>query len=225
MKPHTAINLEHDALVPRPVPVLSLAIFRDESREELLLGVRRATATSPRHPGVLSTPTMRVPWSIMDAILERSRVELAPDEIRGMSRLQVPHSAPISVPNSMADPLSFAVEALLARKLGAADALVRGEMATSATASAVARALVDGCEMDEPEDTLMLTAEIVLESGAFEFPPTASFSRVDWVKTERLEDALRLDDPMLLISGSERWEVCLYGLCVKSAAFVVKRAA
>jgi hypothetical protein len=97
------------------VPVLSLAIFRDESREEVLLGVRHPTATSQRHPGVLSTPTMRIPWVIMDSLLSRSDVTLPVDRIVGMNRIEEPYETAIAVAGSMADPLSFAVEALLAR--------------------------------------------------------------------------------------------------------------
>src|SRR5260370_10317256 len=55
-----------------PVLVVSLVLFREESRKEVLLGVRRNTPSAPRHPGVLSTPTMRVPRTIFAALVDET---------------------------------------------------------------------------------------------------------------------------------------------------------
>lgn len=207
------------------VPVLSLCIYRDESREEVLLGVRKPTITSPRHPGVLSTPTMRLPWPLMDALLEPLRVDASDvDELEGFEEVRVTQPIEIGVADSMSNPLSFAVESMMARKLGWGDALVRGDISATAQSVAIARADVDGCEMDETEDTFMLTVEIVLRSEV-SLAATASFSRLDWVARNKIDTALELDDPYLLIKGGEPWEVCLHGLCVRSAAFAGRRAA
>lgn len=209
--------------VAGPTPVLSLAIFRDSSRSQMLLGVRRRTPTSPRHPGVLSTPTMRLPATLMASIAESVGAPVSPGR-DGMLALADPTPTPIGVANSMANPLSFAAEGLLARKLGWGNLLVEGGLSSHVRALAVSRAIVDGCELDLPEDTYMLTAGIELRTEV-DLAPTASFARLDWVETELISDALAADDPAMLISGGESWEVCLYGLCVRSAAFAAGLAA
>ncbi|GEM_PF-4789164 len=205
--------------------VISACVYRDASRREVLLGVRRSTETSRRHPGVLSTPTMRIPASLMSALLARQGVtdEEAMD-FSGFANVAPMESARISVEDSLADPLSYAIEGLLTRKLGLAERLVEGRARGTAKSVALARDVVDGCETDAPEDTLMLTAELVLDD-VLELDPTASYSRLDWVDVDLLDRALADDDPYLLIQGGEPWEVCLYGLCVRSAAFAVHHAA
>jgi hypothetical protein len=210
-------------LPPTVTPVLSLCVFRDASKREILLGVRSPTATSSRHPAVLSTPTMRVPWQLMSALLETHKVgEAELTALRGFSHLETVTGTRISVNGSMGDPLAYAVEGLMSRKLGWGDELVRGALSSEARAVAIARAVVEGCELDEPEDTFMLTVEVVLEDEVG-LSPTASFSRLDWVATDLIETALEKNDPYLLISGGAAWEVCLYGLCVRSAAFATQR--
>lgn len=203
------------------VPVVSLLIFPDRNRDRVLLGVRKASRTSPRHPDVLSTPTMRIPMSFMTDLLasEPDRVvTLSPPRFETLSDSPV---ARIGVPYSLASPHAFVAEALICRKLALTPYLVAGDLDGELSLSTIAYDLIHDDEGGY-EQTLMLTMSCVLAGPASELPAASpSYSRLDWVDTRQVGDAVRSRNPLLLLPDASPFEVCIHGLCVRSAAYTV----
>jgi hypothetical protein len=197
---------------------VSCCIHRDSLRTQTLLGVRRSTAVSRRHPGVLSTPTMRVPLSVF-----AGQTDVRPDS--GITLLPETPRTPIGAENSLQYPASFLIEGLLARKLGVGDALAQGSVSGWTQLRAVSVDDVhDPLGTERVERTLMLTYAVHLEKGAEEFPPsTASYSQIIWASTDLISRALAARDALLIDDTLNPFEVCIDGLCVRSAAFIASQ--
>jgi len=202
---------------------ISCLIFSAWDPSRLLLGVRTATPTSPRHPGVLSTPTLRVPSVLFNAC-GAGDLSAAPDgvirELRGKPSRLV--GAGLSQ-----SPDVFAVETLLARKLGLATVLVTGELRGTAAAVAVAVDSVhDPLGTELTERTALLSYAVQLTAGS-EFVPeaTASYSRLFWADAGLIREAVRARDALIVDETLNPFEVCIDGLCIKSAAHLSERLA
>ncbi len=203
------------------VPVVSLLIYRDESMTEVLLGVRRPSSTSPRHPDVLSTPTMRIPLPFMTELLSVEESRAVAMTAPHFEALQGGRSWNIGVPYSLASPQAFVAESLICRKLFPAVELVDGRFAARLWQSAVAYDVIHDDEGGY-ENTLMLTMSCVLASRPGRSPSgTPSYSRLDWVDTSLVDLAVTSRDPILLLPDASPLEVCIHGLCVRSAAFAI----
>jgi hypothetical protein len=204
------------------VPVVSLVFYRDSSHSELLLGVRRSTATSARHSDVLSTPTMRVPLPYLLGALPLGIGEVEELET-GIFRI-LPDSTPVpaGVPYSLADPVAFLAESLMCRKLGVQEMLVNGALSAEVRAVGLAKDRIFD-EFGGYEETLMLTLEVTPIERVLGLPGnTSSYSRLEWVDSARVAGAVKARDPLMLLPDASVWEVCLHGLCVRSAAFVLE---
>lgn len=204
--------------------VLSLVVHRIDAPNQVLLGVRRGSATSARHPDVLSTPTMRVPESIMEALLRSAELE-TPTEFGQVIYAAPGRVAAIGMPMALADPLAFATEALLARKLRVGEHLVSGRLRGHVNASAVTLDIVyDPASDGAPERTLMLSASVMVDVGADLIQgPAESYSSLHWVDATNVADAVARKDVLALVPHLGL-EVCLHGLCVRSAAAVLEGA-
>jgi hypothetical protein len=205
---------------PSVVSALSLLIFRDVTERELLLGVRRPSVTSGRHGGVLSTPTMRLPASLMGQILRELDYVPGYGDEPFFECLRAPQTCEIGVAYAGASEQAFAAEALISRKLGLAAELVEGRLRGQLSAAAIGYDLVYD-PIGGLEKTLMLTLRCVL-SAPIDLPERSpSYSRLAWVDSANVEAAVKARDPMLLLPDESVWEICLHGLCVRSAAFVL----
>jgi len=200
----------------RPIGVIS-AVVMDESRpSHLLLGVRRPSPLAGRHPGVLSTPTLRLPDDLFSQLVAADS-DLGPNPgihpVSGTDLLvgRGGHVATID---------GFALESLFARKLGLAGPLARGDF------SAVARRrflsfddVSDPLGTGQNEWTAMLTYEIRVSIGVDTIPAeTASYSRLVWVDAAKLPEAVAHRDALLLDETLDAAEVCVHGLCVRVAS-------
>jgi hypothetical protein len=207
---------------PSPIcDVLGLVVEERDNPGRVLLGVRRSVPTSTRHPEVLSTPTMRVPAGVMDLALatipELAESSLAPAEFEVVEDAA---AVRIGEAMSMAEPLGYLVEALLARKLGVADDLLEGALSGFASPIVLARDTVldPASEDGEPEETRMLSLRVSLDRGSVPFPAsTAAYSSLHWVEADLLPEAVAGNRPLDLIPEIDL-NVCLHGLCVRSAA-------
>lgn len=183
------------------------------------MGVRRSTPTSPRHPDVLSTPTLRVPHSLMNAVCQEAFGH-APELPDVGQSLRLPDSPPVEFGGAQTlwTGTAFIVESALARKLGLADALVQGELHGLARPAGIAVDVVPDPATEEAELTHMLSVEVEIHRGADLFrEATPSYSRLEWVEANKLAEAVSLKDPLHLVPDLDL-TVCLYGLCVRSAA-------
>jgi hypothetical protein len=212
------MSLADDASV---VPVVSLLMFRTTEREEVLLGVRRSSVTSPRHKDVLSTPTMRIPMPIMLELLSDEKVQLAENSIPWFCRLGDSRSRKIGVPYSLASVEAFVAEALIARKLGMVEALVKGRLEGDLSLTALAYDLIYDDAGGE-EKTLMLTMSCMLSRPVTLPDSSEGYSRLDWVRADQVGQAVMNRDPLMLLPDASIWEVCLHGLCVRSAAYAIE---
>ena len=202
-----------------PIGVVS-AVVRDERRPGLLLlGVRRPGPLAPRHPGVLSTPTMRLS---PDTFAVLSAAYPDPRGVSGMYPVDGPPRE-IGRGGHFGSLEALVVEDLFLRKLFPADALVQGSLHAVARARCLA--------LDEVTDplgtgigqwTAMLTFEVRIDRGAGTLPyATASYSRLVWVEAAKLPLALAHHDALLLDETLDAAEVCVQGMCVRVAAQIV----
>jgi hypothetical protein len=201
-----------------PIGVLS-AVIVDERRPAMtLLGVRRPSELTVRHPNVLSVPTMRLPPGLFALIT---------GDVPGPGTHPVAGAAvPVGRGGRGASDASYAVESLLIAKLGLADAVQDGTLH--------GRAMPRYLSVEEVGDplgtgvgqwTAMLTFEVRLDSGVDAIPAsTGSYSRLVWVESAKIPQALARHDALLLDESLSAIEVCVQGLCVRVAAELLRAA-
>jgi hypothetical protein len=200
---------------------VSLIVTSPGRPDQLLMGVRRATPTSQRHPNVLSTPTMRIPEAALQAVLAEHFDGAWSAPAQGAIE-QLPESArlPFGGAQTLGSNVSFMVEATLARKLSLADALISGALRGYAGPIALALDVVPDPATEEDELTYMLTVAVELEAGENLIPQhSPSYSQLLWVDEGSLEGAIEHND-VLRIAPDMDLGVCIYGLCVRAAAAV-----
>jgi hypothetical protein len=113
-----------------PAPVISLTIldqatleYDQISKTTRLLAVVRDPKSNDTHPNVVSVPTQRVPVSLYNEILEPAKREQA-------LKHAIWYNSP-AIDNDLGsghNPIVYAVEALLSRKLGLAEHLESGAL-------------------------------------------------------------------------------------------------
>ena len=216
------MNLSNGTTQPETVAVVSLLLRRPDGH--ILLGVRRPVATSRRHPGVLSTLTMRVPLEIVSNLLPTLAGEEEVELDKG-TVIVLPANAHASIgqPCSSATSVGFLAECVLTKKLGLGDKLLESQVTGHAVPIGLA---ID--DVSDPkgggslETTLMLTIEVALEDGLETLPrSSACYSELVWVGPQELVAALASNDALLAIPHADPFQVCIHGLCVRSAAELV----
>jgi hypothetical protein len=196
----------------------SCNIYRDPGMTKILMGVRRPVPASPRHPGVLSTPTMRLPRQVFESVTRPLEVE---------SGVVVLDEQPVrrTGPGSFQHVETFVVESLMARKLGLGDALMTGRVRARVTTTSVAvDHVADPLGSGLSELTHMISWSVVLEAGADLVPSaTSAYAPLLWADTERVREAMRAKDALIVDDTLNPFEVCIDGLCVRSAVVQLDR--
>ena len=189
--------------------VVSLLVERADQPDRLLLGVRDPSV-NPRHPGVLSTITQRLPPLVAAALAAD-----APDEQR------------FGGSGGVRGLLSYVAESVLSRKLGIAAQLETGQIQGSVSyAYEMSEMVDDPLGTDVAEQTSMLTLRVSIERGADLVPfSSVSYLRLDWVLKGNLARAFHTRDALLLVPDANPFMVCIHGLCVKSAVMTLAGAA
>lgn len=203
---------------PPPTCAVSLVLRSPLHPDEVMLGVRSPTVSSPRHPDVLSTPTMRIPAGVLTDILADAYGEAPPLPPTGAIH-RLPDAEPVRFGGRRDDTptATFVVEGLFARKLGAADLLVEGHVFGRIVPAALAVDVVPDPATGISELTHMLTLHVELDGGTELLPAsTPSYSRFVWVRGDQLGVALEANNPMHLVPDIDLM-VCVYGLCIRSA--------
>jgi hypothetical protein len=198
-----------------PVGVVSLALFSDQTMRRVLLGVRRPTPLVKRHPGVLSTPTLAVPVPVL---LEMVGWSGLPTDAEPFRRLDISNRLSIGTGMQAWHPAVFAIEHLLARKLGVGDALAAGQFTAEAMPYAYSIDKVsDSLATELSEWTAMLTYIVVLRSGIDSLPNgTGSYTRLVWADVAKAQAAITKRDALIVDMTLNPFEVCVQGLCMNS---------
>jgi hypothetical protein len=164
---------------------------------------------------------MRVPMSIMSLMLSAERIHLEAAPGPWFRRLDGTRSRKIGVPYSLASVEAFTAEALITRKLGLTDELINGRLAGDLSVMTLARDRIYD-EAGGEEETLMLTMGCDLSERVDLVCDTACYSRLEWVPTDQVGAAVKSRDPLMLLPDASVFEVCLHGLCVRSAAYAIE---
>jgi hypothetical protein len=196
-----------------PAPVIALTIINcDETSDhhgQVLVGVRRPSS-NPTHPNVVSVPTQRVPEGLAEAI-----------------QLMVPKGGSSFqwVGRDGHSPLRYAIDSLLARKLGLGEPLEAGWIDYEAAA---ASETIGDAEYGAgiSERIVMLNCFVRLRGGSeYLDGSSASYSAIEWVEPTRLATALHERDPLAVVPGGDPLELCIHGLCVTSTVALVDSGA
>lgn len=81
----------------------------------------------------------------------------------------------------------------------------------------------DALGTGKAEWTTIITYSLTITEGADELPAqTESYSRIIWAEATLLGRALASRDALLLDESLNPFEVCIQGLCVRSAVFALE---
>lgn len=172
--------------------------------------VVRDPATNCTHGDVISVPTMRLPSTLIDGVLDFADGD---EEDYGRTTLYRSHRMN-NVSQDGHNPVIFAVEGVLSRKLGVADLLERGKLTFSAApfAQAVGSSIYHE-SVRHSEQIRMAGILVEITQGAELFPAqTASYSHVLWVSVREFLEAVRTKNPAIV--GLDPFKFCIYGLCI-----------
>ncbi len=208
------------------VCVISVVVRDGANRGRILLGVRRPVTTSERHPDVLSTFTMRVPRPVLLAALQEVEAPLKSPAAGSSVLLYGVRQFEIGRPLGMRHVAVYLAEALLCRKLEVGPALVTGTLNGVLSPLGLAMDIVEDPKGgDGPERTVMLTYTLDVLAGLELLPQSsASYTYLEWVDAALLSRAVRQHDALILLPDANPFEVCLHGLCVRSAASLLEES-
>ncbi len=217
--------------------VLSLTILSevDGGGLKILNSIRRED-TNMTHPGVVSTPTARLPRrfahqllrSKYDYLIEGDKTlhlnEVNPQQPQTIMQLSGNHEA---IPDSEA-PLSYVAASLMAGKLGCATAL-ESASAANPLGSVSLETLIGGFSYaaddasGEPlfEPLIMLGAAVRLEDPSIIPETTEAYRRNSWVSLEAFRKGYASRKANLLIPSitpDEEVAVCVRGLCLATSS-------
>jgi hypothetical protein len=216
-----------------PSPIVALTVVDGRTLTDgaitassKVLVVARDPAANPTHPNVVSVPTMRIPPLDHEAIVGSARFA-GSDETGHTtyfsggavdSRIHNGHSVVV-----------HATEALLARKLGMADALESGQLQFQAAL----RACVDGAAVydnlappdDVYEPVAMLGILVVVTQGSSRVPKsTMSYTTIRWPSVDDFLRGVESRDPAAMGRQFDPIELCVHGVCLKAAQATLLRA-
>lgn len=206
-------------------PILSLTVVDSRSLrrgairpDSRVLVVARREETNPTHPNVVSVPTQRIPEDLYDAILHTVE-DLGEGPSSGVSYFR--GGAVDSVAINGHHPVIYAVEALLARKLGLADDLERNLCGFRAAlrARVAGVALYDNVgTTDVYEPVSMLNVVVGLEDRGGGLPlATSSYSMIAWTSVESFLEGVSARDPALVSPRLDPVAFCVHGVCLQAA--------
>lgn len=208
-----------------PAPVLSLTVIDGGSLDHGVLSpnsrvlvAARSPRTNPTHPNVVSVPTQRLPRALHREIVASA----VPDGQRSTSVTTYFSGPPVdSAVINGHNPTMYAVESLLARKLGLAERLEQQTVSFRAALRSEVRAAAGydnlGPEMVY-EDIEMLNVVVEMQGDHPLFPTeTASYAPIAWSPVARFLQGVDVRDPQLVYEGFDAIDLCVHGVCLKAA--------
>ena len=261
------MNYDYGQSPDRPTSILNLTILdastltpegKVGADTRIQVGVR-STEVNTTHPHVISTPTQRIPDVLFNAILERSQgvaygkeLELSfPEQFLSIHTFESGIFFD-SHRYSGHEPVIYAVNSLLAQKLGAGSALERGQIRyRAAPASLIVGAVLydnldnlsdalqprrDGIisrsiQVDSDEGPLFkeyhrMCSVLVLLDGAERIPDsTPSYSEIRWISVAEYQQMSR-SRSLIHISdqfSEQSLDYCIHGMCLCSSFVVLDR--
>lgn len=216
-------------------PLLSLTIFRDaDDGLELLTGVRREDV-NPTHPGVVSTPTKRLPKAIAELLFKEKQGWLEQADLFRLEAIDPTHPEVVGrfIGNSEPIPdnssiLPFVTADLLARKLGLAEAL-EGSSADNPLGSVSIQSVLAGFSnaTADPEtgehlfEPLIVFGAVAKVDRPEDIPSiTSSYRNISWVPIGDFIEGVDGKNAPLLIEGltpEDEISVCVRGLCLATS--------
>jgi hypothetical protein len=192
-----------------------------ETRSKVLV-VARDPSSNPTHPNVVSVPTQRIP----DALYHSLEGDLRSPSKRGqMLGLEAARVVDSQLDDSH-DPLVFAVESVLARKLGFADALERDQVSYEAGLHTLIQgaAMYDNlADVDLYEGIDMLSVVVALaDPQRLLQQRTGSYSEIAWTSVGGLLASIDSRDPGDLEVGFDPIELCVHGVCLEAASVTLR---
>lgn len=205
-RPVAPARLGVDRSLATYTPVVALTLLRSTPEgDEVLVGVR--TKHNTTHAEVLSVPTIRVPPRLAVAWMPH----LTTGVLSGAEIRRLPE---------VAEDVRSVVEALMARKLGKADALERHEVefGVEAILAVQGESLIGSVRgRDVVEPLTMVNVQVRWEAGHhLGERRTASYDPLLWVSERKFGEMVRTRDVGVLDAGLDAIDVCVRGLCVES---------
>lgn len=216
--------------------VLSLTILAEaEGGLKILDGIRRED-TNATHPGVVSTPTGRLPRRFAHQLLRDkynsliggdSMIHL--NEVNPQQPQIITHlSANTEVLPNSESPLAYAVASLMAGKLGCA-AILEEASASSPIGTVSLETLLGGfsyasddLDSGEPlfEPLIMFGATVMLEDQSIIPETSEAYRRNSWIGLNAFHKGFASRKANILVPGitaQEEVEVCVRGLCLATS--------
>ncbi|WP_158013031.1 hypothetical protein [Streptomyces sp. Root369] len=202
-----------------PAAVLSVVFLRPEPEPQILVAVR-AQETNPRHPGVVSVPTMRIPLPLAAQLAGGKLPEDGGHlDLLGPCRAFGTAGAGTSIEGLL-------VESILSKKIISGSMLESREIQGTCSVRCVSKA-----DVDDPtgrdgaiEPTLMVTVIAECEKGGkYLEGNSASYSQITWIDRQDLMTSWRRRDAQFLFPDANPFEICIRGLCVSSAVHVLSQ--
>jgi len=205
-------------------PILSLTILDGSSLLEdgaidascRVLVVARRAETNSTHPNVVSVPTQRLPTALYSAIVESA------DPTGDVAESSYFRGGMIeNMEINGHHPVVYAVESLLARKLGLADHLECDHFrfrAALRTRIAVV-ALYDNLGPEsvyEPVNMLNVVVEMQSQSSLLPLE-TSSYSMVAWTTVQAFLEGVETKDPTHINRKLDPLEFCVHGVCLQAS--------
>lgn len=183
---------------------------------QMLLAVRNPE-TNITHPNVISVPTQRIPEEMLKNLEKSSSVEYE-DKLSATTILKS-EIFDSSLANGD-NPLIFAVESILCRKLSLADYLEHNQIEYMTCL----RGLVTGTVKHavHSENTVMINAIVVITKGFSLIPNnSASFSHIISTSVNTFIETASHKNPLLLRRDLNPFEYCIHGLCIMSSFNII----
>lgn len=206
--------------------VLTLTILDDETLTggKITKGSRvRYCVRDPKcnetHPNVVSVPTQRLPYSVAKEILSTAIKTGRQDKTILFEDRFISNSD-----HDGHDPIIYAVESLLCRKLGVEALLESEDLTFNASLSGLHQGTAR-YSLGKTEDLQMLNVRVHITKGGDRLPSTTTTYRVsDWTTVSGFKTAWETKDPTHVgvsfkdaITG-----VCVNGLCILSTYDIIK---
>lgn len=194
-----------------------------DASDEVLICVRNEEFNET-HPNVISVPTQRIP-----AVLAEKIIAAGAEEGNSGSTMLYRGQAACSLSANGHSEIIYAVESLLAGKLGLADAIERGDFSFTARLAGNQIGTANhpefhGTDRPDHEDLQMMNIMVRVDQGAeLLAQSTVSYDHVKWVSIDKFRHmwANGKQPTDVGFSGEESFGLCIHGLCISSSADVL----